>query len=97
MELFNTSPTQPVALSGLFLGTSNELFQIRSFSYIPPLGFVQLFADKNPGFDHLDFKLSAGGDAIALYDYSGQQVDLVSFVNQLDGVSQGRLPDGSQR
>jgi len=54
-----------------------------------------LFADKIPGFDHLDFKLSAGGDAIVLYDYYGAQVDRLSFVNQLDGVSQGRLPDAS--
>jgi len=95
LELFNKSSNQPVALAGLYLGTSNQLFEIRSLSFIPPLGFVQLFADENPGFDHLDFKLSAAGDAIVLYDYSGALVDRVSLVNQLDGVSQGRLPDGS--
>jgi hypothetical protein len=34
-------------------------------------------------------------DAITLYDYSAQQIDRVSFVNQIEGVSQGRLPNGS--
>jgi hypothetical protein len=95
LELYNKSATLPVALSGLFLATSNDLFQIRSLSFIASRDFVQLFADENPGFDHLDFKLTASGDAIVLYDYSGQQVDHVSFVNQLDGISQGRLPNGS--
>src|SRR5207302_6567301 len=89
------STNLPVALSGLYFGTSNDLFEVRSLSYIPPGGYVQLFADQQPGFDHLDFKLTAAGDAIVLYDYAGQQVDRVSFVSQLDGVSAGRLPDGS--
>jgi len=48
LELFNKSSNQPVALAGLYLGTSNQLFEIRSLSFIPPLGFVQLFADENP-------------------------------------------------
>jgi hypothetical protein len=95
VELYNKSATLPVALSGLFVATSNDLFQIRSLSFIAPRDFVQLFADENPGFDHLDFKLTASGDAIVLYDYSGQQIDRVSFLNQLDGISQGRLPNGS--
>jgi hypothetical protein len=95
LELYNRSTNQAVALAGLYLATSNELFEIRSLSFIPPLGYLQLFADKTAGFDHLDFKLAAAGDAIVLYDCSGQELDRVSFVNQLDGVSQGRLPDGS--
>lgn len=94
LELYNASPDRPVALEGLYLATSNQLFQIRSLSFVGPRDFVQLFADENPGFDHLDFKLTAAGDAIALYD-SGQQIDRVSFANQLEGVSQGRLPNGS--
>jgi hypothetical protein len=95
LELYNKSATLPIALSGLFIGTSNDLFQVRSLSFIAPRDFVQLFADENPGADHLDFKLTAAGDAITLYDYSGLQIDRVSFVNQLDGISQGRFPNGS--
>jgi hypothetical protein len=95
IELYNKSATLPIPLSGLFLSTSNTMFQIRSLSFIAPHDFVQLFADENPGFDHLDFKLGAAGDAIALYDYSGQQIDRVTFPNQVEGVSQGRFPNGS--
>jgi len=95
VELYNKSASLPVALSGLFIATSNDLFQIRSLSFIAPRDFVQFFADENPGFDHLDLKLTAAGDAIILDDYSGQQVDRVSFASQLDGVSQGRFPNGS--
>jgi hypothetical protein len=43
----------------------------------------------------LNFKLAAQGDQIALYDPNAQLVDQVSFGSQVEGVSQGRLPDGS--
>lgn len=95
VELYNASASLPVALCGLYLTTSNELFQIRSQSFIAPHDFAQLLADKTPGPDHLDFKLAAAGDAIRLYTATAQLVDSVSFANQLPGVSQGRLPDGS--
>src|SRR6185369_12828548 len=85
----------PGPLSGVFLSTSNANFQIRSLSFIAPRDFVQLTADENPGVDHVDFKLTAAGDAIALYDSSGLQIDRVTFVNQLQGITQGRFPNGS--
>jgi hypothetical protein len=95
IELYNESSNQPVMLTGLYLANSHELFEITSSSFIAPLGYVQLFADKNVGPDHLDFKLKAAGDSITLYDYSGAIIDSVSFTNQIQGVSEGRLPDGS--
>jgi hypothetical protein len=95
LEIFNNSSSLPVPLAGLYLATSNALFEIRSLSFIAPHDFVQLYADENPGFDHLDFKLTAAGDAIILSDYSGGQIDRVNFTNQVQGVSQGRYPDGS--
>jgi hypothetical protein len=84
-----------VALHGLYLGTSNELFQITSFSFIPAGGYVQLLADESPGPNHLDFKLSAEGNAAMLYDSLGTQVDRITYGPQLDGISQGRFPDGT--
>ena len=95
LELYNTSASLPIPLANVYLGTSNQLFQIRSLSFVAPHDFAQLYADETPGPDHLDFKLSAAGDAIRLYTPSAQLIDAVSFVNQLTGVSQGRLPDGS--
>jgi len=95
LELFNRSGTAPVSLHNIYLGTSNDLFQIRSFSFLPPLGYLQLFADQLPGPNHLDFKLHGAGDAIILSDETGGEMSRVTFGLQLDNISQGRLPDGS--
>jgi len=93
VELYNAS-TLPVPLRGLYLGTTNALFQVTSLSFVPPSGFVQLFADENSGADHLDFKLPAAGGDIVLYDTFGTELDRVTYAPQLEGISQGRLPDG---
>ena len=95
LELYNSSPSLPAALDGIAFGTSNAIFHFKSLSFIPPLQFIQLFADEAPGKDHLDFTLKAGGDAITLFAASGQVLDTVSFGPQMEGVSEGRLPNGS--
>ncbi len=95
LELYNQSSNLPIALNGLYLSTSNQLFQLRSVSFLPPRGFIQLFADENPGPDHLDFKLPAEGANINLYDPTGQLIDNVSYQNQQEGISEGRFPNGS--
>jgi hypothetical protein len=94
LELYNPS-SLPVPLQGLYLGASNELFQITALAFLPAGGYVQLIADKLPGPNHLDFKLPAEGGAIALYDSVGAQINAVTYGPQLEGISQGRLPDGS--
>jgi len=94
LELFNTSSSAPVALRDIYLGTSNALFQIKSLSFLPPRGYLQLHADGNPGADHLDFTLPSGG-AIVLYDTGGGELQRVTYGPQAQGVSQGRLPDGT--
>ncbi|MCS7337498.1 MAG: lamin tail domain-containing protein [Verrucomicrobiae bacterium] len=95
LELFNCSGTAPVALAGLGFGTSNALFRYNALSFVAPKGYVQLFADELPGPDHLEFKLPAEGGFIVLYDHACEQIDRVNYGVQTEGVSQGRLPDGS--
>ena len=94
LEIFNPSGL-PAVLRGLYLGTSNEFFQITSLSFAPPGGYVQLFADEAPGPNHLDFKLPAEGNTISLYDFFGTEINRVNYGAQLDGVSEGRYPDGT--
>jgi hypothetical protein len=94
LELYNPS-SLPVALRGLYVGISNSLYQIASLSFVPPGGYAQLVADELPGPNHLDFKLPASGDSIVLYDAFGAEINRVSYGQQSDGISQGRLPDGS--
>jgi len=95
LELFNTSGSAPVALRNIYLGTSNALFQLRPLSFLPPLGYQQFIADELPGVDHLDFKLPANLGAIVLYDAAGAELQRVTYGLQVQGVSQGRLPDGT--
>ncbi len=94
LELYNRDITRPVALAGLFLATSNSLFQFTSLSFAPPGGHVQLWADEKTGPRHVDFKLSAEANAIVLFDEDGGEIDRVTYSAQQEGVSQGLLPDG---
>ncbi len=94
LELYNRSSQSPVALHGLYLGTSNALFQFTALSFIAPLGCLELFADERAGANHLDFKLPATGGLLALYDPAGEVLDQIIHGPQLENVSQGRLPDG---
>lgn len=95
VELFNTSSIAPVSLQGIYLGTSNELHQLTSLAFLAPRGHIQLFADAGVGPDHLDFKLPASGERITLSDASGGLIQQVVYPAQTEGVSRGRLPDGS--
>ncbi|MCI0743849.1 MAG: lamin tail domain-containing protein [Verrucomicrobia subdivision 3 bacterium] len=95
VELYNRSGTTPVALDGIYLGNGNTIFQVTSLSFVPPGGFVQLFADEVPGPDHLDFKLTAAGGDIVLYDEAAAERERVSYTVQVQGVTEGRLPDGT--
>jgi len=95
VELHNRSTIAPASLAGIYLGTSNTTYQLTALSFIAPGGYVQLLADENPGANHLDFRLPAEGGAIALYDELGQELDRVTYGPQAQGVTQGRLPDGT--
>lgn len=95
IELYSRSATTPVALGGIYLGTSNALFQIRALSFLAPGGFLQLLADELPGPEHLDFKLPAASGAIYLFDTTGAEISRVVYGPQTESVSQGRLPNGA--
>ena len=100
-ELFNPNP-EPVNISRLLLSDS---LTDRAKHLLPPLSFIgvgahgyQRFeADEEliSGADHVDFKLGAGGEALAVSTTNGVLIDGVSFGPQLTGIAQGRLLDGS--
>ncbi len=94
IELFNNSAL-PVALRGTFLSHTSAVHQITSLSFIAPFGFSQFFADEGVGPDHLDFKLPATGGVIVLYDITATEVNRLSYAAQSEGLTRGRLPDGS--
>lgn len=97
-EVCNLNP-HPVSLGGLYL--TRDL-SVPTMSPIPPLsfigaganGFVQFIADKNPGADHVNFKLTKSGVPLGIFA-AGTQVDAISFGQQTNDISEGRFPDGS--
>ena len=95
LELFNRSFTAPVALRGLYLGTSNSLFHYTALSFLAPRSHVQLFCEELPGADQLEFKLPASGGAIVLSSATGVELERITYTTQTTSVSQGRLPDGA--
>jgi hypothetical protein len=94
IELHNLDPL-PVAVQGACLGTSNALFRVTVPVFVAGGGFVALKADENPGSDHVDFKLTAAGDALFLRDANGRELDRTTWRKATAGVATGRLPDGS--
>lgn len=95
IELHNRHATLPASLQGLYLTSTNSTFRIQSLSFIAAAGFAQLIADENAGADHVDFKIAAEGGTIALHDTAGAEIDRINYGLQTEGVSEGRLPDGS--
>lgn len=93
IELHNPA-AQPVALRGCYLSNTSSVHRITSLSFVPPFGFVQLFADEGVGPDHLDFKLAAAGGTIVLSDPATIEINRVSYTNAVEGLTRGRLPDG---
>ncbi len=94
LELHNTG-VAPAALQGMTLSVSNAIYRIPTLTFIPPGGFVQLFATEKTGPDQLAFKLPASGGTIRLYDANGALLNTVNYTAQAENVSEGRLPDGS--
>jgi hypothetical protein len=43
----------------------------------------------------VNFALRAAGEAIGLFTATGIQIDAITFGAQLNGISEGRFPDGA--
>ena len=98
IELYNKHATLPVALGGLHFRTDTQQYRYPSLSFIAAGGYLQLFADEQPGFNQLDFTLPAAGTALTILDANGATIDSLTsaqFGVLAQGVSRGRNPDGS--
>ncbi len=94
LELYNAS-LFPVPLGGLFLSTSNNVHCIRRLTFVPPHGHLKLVADENWGAQHVNFKLSAGGETLVLSSENAVELSRVTFGLQSESISEGRWPDGA--
>lgn len=104
-ELFNPNPSA-FDLSGYFLTDTlaqPAKWQIPTNTSIAGRAFLLVWADNQPeqnglspsGDLHVNFQLSAGGEAIALFAPDGTLQHQVVFGPQFQNVSQGLFPDGN--
>ncbi|MHC4331441.1 MAG: lamin tail domain-containing protein, partial [Planctomycetota bacterium] len=99
IELFNPH-NSPVDLSSLYL-TDNPVTQpgkcrLGPLSFVAGEGFVVFSADGRDQPGHVDFRLSADGEMIGLFDVELNEIDKVIYRPQTTDVSQGRAPDGAE-
>jgi hypothetical protein len=97
IELYNPQPL-PVDLGGFYLTDTPEgepeWNRLTPLTFIAAEGYAVFIADSETRPGHLDFRLSSGGDMIALFDAAFHRIDQVIFGPQTADVSQGRTPDG---
>ncbi|MBU0710393.1 CotH kinase family protein [bacterium] len=101
VELVNTGE-QTIALSGLYLTDKPDNLTKWQFPFgggvLEPGAFLVVWCDEDEeqiGY-HTNFKLSAGGEFIALVAEDGVTIiDSLSFGEQATDVSFGRFPDGA--
>jgi hypothetical protein len=99
LELYNAG-TSRVDLAGYKL---NDRLNLTNSTTIPggtsiePKGFLFVWADSTSGWIgtnlHVNFALSASGEAIGLFAPDGTMIDGVTFGAQQADVGQGRWPD----
>lgn len=105
IELFNPNTNATINLSGWFLTddfAQPTQWQFPTNASVGPSGFLLVWADndtlQNAGSNsefHAAFKLSAGGEKIALYNSATVLQNSVVFSQQVQNVSMGFYPDGS--
>jgi hypothetical protein len=105
IEFYNAG-SQPVDLAGLYI-TDNLYFKTKhkilsgdSKTVIPPGGYRLLWADgdSSQGATHINFKLSADGEDLGLYQIVGHDtltIDEFTFKKQPNNVSFSRIPNAT--
>jgi len=100
LELFNPTD-QPLNLAGLYLTDNlSELTKWQlsdSIDVIMPGGYLLIWCDEDEsqGNYHTNFKLSAGGETVALTSGNGITIiDSISYGTQMSNQSFGRIQDG---
>lgn len=100
IEFYNED-TLPVDMGGMFItdqaADEPDKFQVREHHFIAGQGFLKFEADDNEGQGptHVNFSLGRDHDHIGAFNFSGELIDQVLYINQDTDVSQGLLPDGS--
>lgn len=99
IELYNAG-SESVNLNGYFITDnldSPAKFQILTNVSISAGGYLIIWADGNNSGLHTNFKLSAEGEEIGVFDSGLELVDSLKYSTQKADVSMGRKPDGESQ
>ncbi len=95
-ELINVNAAMPVILTGLRAQVNDEQFLITAPAVIEPGATLQLIADRGARrADALWFQLPAAGATLTLAESNGDVFETIAYGRQTQGVSSGRVPDGT--
>jgi hypothetical protein len=99
IELYNNG-SESIDLEGYYLSddeTDLTQWAFPSGTTIDANGYLIVWADKDEDQEglHATFKLSASAESVYLTNSTGAIVDSVSFTDQTDDISFGRLPNGT--
>lgn len=95
IELYNAD-TNSVSLGGFFLTddlSEPKKWQLPEETTLAPNGFLLIWADDASEGYHTNFKLSAEGEQIGLFDPQTTLIDSISYQGQTTDVSYGRLAE----
>lgn len=72
-----------------------QKFFFKTDVIVPPQGYLVIWCDGKDSALHTNFKLSASGQQVCLFNPLGEVVDSISFSAQLTDISLGRFPNGT--
>ena len=97
IEIYNSGSTS-INLKDYYI-TDNlsqpQKFKIQNDLIVEAGGYVLIWADDADTGNHANFKLSADGESIGLFDPSVQLIDTLTYGLQQTDVSMGRFPNGT--
>ena len=99
IEIYNYG-TSAIDMGGMYLTddlTVPTKWQLPNAITLYPGNYLLIWADNDTADAglHANFKLSAGGEAIGLFDNAGTLIDSITFGEQTSDISYGRFPDAA--
>ena len=97
VELFNYGSAE-INLRNFYItdNLSNpQKYKFNSDVIVPAGGYVIIWNDDRNTGVHTNFKLSASGESIGLYNPAVSVIDIITFGEQSNDISYGRFPDSA--
>lgn len=94
IEVHNTDPALPLALEEMLLAVDADILQPPPNRILEPGGFLVLPFNPDPDPRHVQHRLPASGAQLRLLRRNGSTLHALDYGPQLEGSSEGLVPDG---